>query len=110
MACSHWAGIGEVGFDEVASAPAVEHFGEEVFDVVGGAANDHYGGAFVEAGAGDGLADAGAAAGNYDDAVVKAEVHEGRIVGKMVGAEGFEPPSLYSQSKLSAVFTPTSNE
>jgi len=67
-------GVGEVGFDEVAFAAGVEHFGEEVFDVVGGAADDDDGGALVEAGAGDSLADAGAAAGDEDDAVVKAQV------------------------------------
>ena len=70
--------ISEVGFDEVAFTSGVEHFGEEVFDVVGSAADDDDGGSLVEAGAGDGLADAGAAAGDDDDAVVEAEVHRGK--------------------------------
>jgi hypothetical protein len=61
--------------DEIAFTPAVEHLGKEVLDVVGGAAEDDDGRAFIETGAGDGLADAGAAAGDYDDAVVEAEVH-----------------------------------
>ena len=73
--------IGQLRFDEVAFAPAVEHLGEEVFHVVGSAADDHHRRALVEAGARDGLADAGAAAGDYDDAVVQAEVHDGRITG-----------------------------
>ena len=70
--------IGELRFDEVAFAPAVQHFGEEVFYVVRGAADDDHRRPLVEAGAGDGLADARAAAGDYDHAVVQAEVHGGQ--------------------------------
>jgi hypothetical protein len=83
--------IGEVRFNEVALAPAVEHLGEEVFDVVGGAADDDHRRAFVEAGARDGLADAGAAAGDYDHAVVEAEVHGRRITSEWSGRRDSNP-------------------
>jgi hypothetical protein len=67
-------GFSEMGFEEVATG-LIFHLVQEVLDVVGGPAEDDNDGAFVEAGAGDRLANASTAAADGDDTILESEVH-----------------------------------
>jgi hypothetical protein len=68
-------GVGELGLEEVAGKAVLFELGEQRLHGRGDAADDDDLCAFGEAGAGDGLADAGGAAADEDDVVFEAEVH-----------------------------------
>ena len=83
----------------------VRHFGDEVPDIVGGAAEHDDVGPFIEAGAGDGLADAGSAPGDYDDVLVEAEIHSVMLESRSSGRMDSTPdPLLPKHSAIEATF------